>query len=300
MSDSEQPIVTSNETPAAPAAEKPVVTSSIQQDTTDDSDEQDDTEDSAASDGNDAPARRQNKGVGKRINELTREKYEALRDSEQRARENEELRRELEALRNPQQRKAQSAQAATPDKPTLEAFDFDQEAYAEALTDWKVSAKLAERDKKEADSKAQQTAAEKATAFKTREAAFAADNPDYYDVAYTAPINYSEAMLGAIQESDEAPAIAYHLATHLDEAADISRMSPFAAAKAIGRIEAQLSAPAGHETPPRRPPNTVTKAPAPVATLRPAAPIRKALEDMPMDEYAAERNRQRKAAGLIR
>ncbi len=295
---SEQPIVTSSEQEAAPVAEKPVVTTSVQEvrPADDDDDEQDDTGDTATSDGDDAPAPRRNKGAKARINELTREKYEALRDVEQ-------LRRENEALRNPQQQRqpqqARPAQADSPDKPTLAGHDFDQEAYSEALADWKVEQKFAEWEDRANQAKAQKTAQEKAAAFKGREAAFAADNPDYYDIAYTAPIDYSEAMLGAIQESDDAPAIAYYLAQHLDEAADIAQMSHFAAVKAIDRIEARLSAPIASTYVPR-PPSSVTKAPAPVATLRPAAPIKKSLEDMPMDEYAQERNRQRKAAGLTR
>jgi len=156
--------------PAPPAA--PVV---------EDDDGEEDTEATAAPDRDDAPAPRQKKDVGKRINELTREKYEALREAE-------ELRRENEALRNPQSRQPQQAkpaQADTPDKPTLEAFDFDQEAYSEALADWKVEQKFAEREKAAEQQKAQKTAQEQLRKFKEREAAFSVEHPDYMDVAYT-------------------------------------------------------------------------------------------------------------------
>ena len=275
----EQPVVTSS-TPddnAAPAEKPDPATEEVEEQ--EEPEEQEETEESAPSDGDDAPAPRQNKGVGKRINELTREKYEALREAEQ-------LRRELEAVRNPQQPPAQAA-----DRPTLEQFDFDQERYLEALTDYRITQK--ENEAKQAQ--AREAAQQQAVTFKERESAFVAEHPDYYDVAYTAPINYSEAMLEAIRESDVAPAIAYHLAQNLDTAAEISRMSPFGAAKAIGRIEAQLSAPASPSQP-----RTVPKAPAPVATLRPAATIKKDLESLSMEDYAAERNRQRKAQGLIR
>lgn len=259
-----------------------------------DTDEQnEESEDSADSDGKDAPARPKKKqGAGSRINELTREKYDAIREADA-------LRRELETLRTPQARTdtgAKPAQAADNEgKPTLEDFDYDPDAYYTALAKWQVDAELANREQKAEQRKAQETAAERAQSFKDRESAFAAEHPDYYDVAYTAPINYSEAMLEAIRESDDAPAIAYHLAQNLDDAAEISRMSPFAAAKAIGRLEAQLSAPVERPGPPK----SVTKAPAPVATLRPSAPIRKDLAELPMDDYVAERNRQRKAKGLL-
>ncbi len=256
-------------------------------------DDQNDTEESANSDGNDAPARPKKKhGLQERIDEMTREKYDAIREADS-------LRRELDALRNPQARtdEAKPTQAATTeDRPKLEDFDYDPEAFYDALAKWRVDAELASRESKAEQRKQQETAAERAQSFKDRESAFAAEHADYYDVAYTAPVNYSEAMLEAIRDSDVAPAIAYHLANNLEDAAEISRMSPLGAAKAIGRIEAQLSAPAE-----RRPvqPKSVTKASAPVATLRPSAPLRKDLAELPMDDYVAERNRQRKAKGLL-
>lgn len=256
------------ETPAAPVVE--------------DDDDAEEPEASAAPDGTDAPAPRKNKGVGKRINELTREKHEALRRAEY-----------AEQLLQQQQRlQQQPAQAAKPEgRPTLESFDFDQEAYADALTDWKVEQKLAEREKVAEQTRAQKVAQEQVKSFKDREAAFAAAHPDYYDVAYTAPINYSEAMLEAIRESDEAPAIAYHLANHLDQAADIAAMTPFAAAKAIGRLEAQLAAPASPAV--TSPPRTVTRAPPVAPTIQGTGIAHKPLDAMTVDDHRAAVRAQR-------
>lgn len=250
---------------------------------------QNDTEDSAATERDDDPARSKKKqSAGSRINELTREKYDAIR-------ERDAMRQELEALRNPKAADTTNAQAArTEAKPTLEDFDYDPDAYYTALAKWQVDAELASREQKAQQRKQQESAAEKAKAFKDREAAFAAKNPDYYDKAYTAPIQYSEAMLEAIQDSDQAPAIAYHLANNLDDANAISRMSPLAAAKAIGRIEAQLSAPAVARTPQ---PKTVTNAPAPVTTLTGSPTVKKSHADMSMREYDEQRRKERAARG---
>lgn len=64
------------------------------------------------------------------------------------------------------------------------------------------------------------------TTHKDREATFAESQPDYYDKAYTAPINYSPAMLDFISTSDKGPEIAYYLADHLDEAKAIEAQPP--------------------------------------------------------------------------
>ena len=51
----------------------------------------------------------------------------------------------------------------------------------------------------------------------------------------------SETMADAIQDSDAGPALAYHLASHPDEAARIAALSPLGQVRALGRIEAGLA-----------------------------------------------------------
>ncbi len=132
--------------------------------------------------------------------------------------------------------------------------------------------------------------------FQAQIAELEQEQPGAWDEATSAPIATTPALLEALHESPKGARIAHYLATHLDEAAAIARLSPLATAREIGRLEAQLSTPVVERP---GPPKTVTKAPAPVSTLRPAAQIKKDLGEMDMGEYIAERNRQRKAAGLI-
>lgn len=237
---------------------------------------------SAASEGNDAPdGARKNKGVGKRINELTREKYEYLR----RAEAAERRLQEVEQGRAPAQPPANGASTSDDGRPTREQFDFDEDAYIEALTDWKV--------KKAVGDTAQKTAGEaKAKVVEERIAKFAEANPEAWHEAITAPVTYTETMLAAVAESDVMPQIGVYLAQHLDEAHAISQKSPVEQIKAIARIEdgirAQSSAPAAAATTARvEPPKKLTNTPPPPKTLQGAAPAEKSLDDMSTEERIA-------------
>lgn len=272
----------------AAQAAQPEVAEAEQAEVAEDADEQNEPEAEAAPDGKDAPAPPKPKGVGKRIDELTRDKYDAIRRAEMAEQRLYALEQERIARQTPQ------TQAIPQGKPTLEAFGYDQEAYTEALTDWKVQERFQALQAQQQQAQQQQKVVETLTKFQERVASV---DPDEWQWAVEANPPTSPVMLEVIAESEVGPQLGIYLAKHPDEAAAIARMPPAAAARSLGRIEERLSAPVA---PNPVPPKTVTKAPAPVSTLRPAAPIKKDLGDMDMDEYIAERTRQRKAAGLIR
>lgn len=246
-----------------------------------------DSGDSAASDGNGAPAQRQNKGVGKRINELTREKYEAIRRAEAAERRAQELENQRQGGQS------NSTTTQTEGKPKLADFNFDQEAYLDALADWRVSQKLSERDTESQARQKQAQEQERQQQFQERLVKFDSENPGKWEAATKAPINFTEAMLEVVATSDVGPQIAVYLSENLDRADEISRMSPYAAAAALGRIEVSLSAPKPN-TPPA-PPKTVSKAPPPVPNLSGASAVRKDLASMDVTDHLeavrAKRNR---------
>lgn len=231
-------------------------------------DEPDDSGDTATSDGEGAPAQRQNKGVGKRINELTREKYEAIR----RAEAAERRLQEVEQAKP----KPQAQQADTEGRPKLEDFDYDTEAHAEAVADWKVRKVLAEERSTAARKQAEES-------FQSR---LKNVDPDEWQAAVTAPVNYTPAMLEVIKDAEMGPQVAIYLAKHLDEADQISRMSDFHAAAALGRIEAKLSAPASAAPP--SPPRSVTRAPAPAPTVQGTAVAKKSAADKSVGDFIAD------------
>ncbi|ATS39256.1 MULTISPECIES: hypothetical protein [Xanthomonas] len=251
--------------------------------TVDDDQQIDDTDDSgesAASDGNDAPAQRQNKGVGKRINELTREKYEALR----RAEAAERRAQELEQQGQPHATGKDPVQSDS--RPTLDQFNYDQDAYLEALTDWRVSQRLNERDSQQQVQQKRHQEQERQREFQGRLASFEAENPGKWEAATKAPINFTEPMLEVIASSEVGPSIAVYLAENLDRADEISRMTPYAQAAALGRIEASVSAPKPPQIPPH--PKTVTKAPAVVPTIHGTAVAKKDAASMTFEDHVAK------------
>lgn len=252
-------------------------------------DQSDDSGDSAASDGEGAPAQRQNKGVGKRINELTREKYEAIR----RAEAAEQRAKELEEKGQPNAGNRGAKTDAQEGKPTLADHDFDQEAYMDALADWRVSQRLAERDSKEQSRQKQSQEQEQIQQFHGRLSEFQAANPGKWEAATQAPINFTPPMLEVIATSDVGPHIAVYLAENLDRADEISRMTPFAAAAALGRLEASMGAAKPAATPPK--PTSVTKAPPPPSTVGGGSTVRKDLASMEVADHLeavrAKRNR---------
>ncbi len=246
-----------------------------------------DTEESAGSDRDDAPAqphRKKKPGVHERIKELTTEKYEERRLREAAERELKELRQKLDQPAQPRKEEGEK---------TLEDFAWDTAAYGRYLRE-QAREEAVRAAKEYQEQQEQQRETQKAAdAFKSRLDAFEAQNPGAWESAIRAPINYTEAMLEVVKSSDHGPAIAHYLAQNLDQADSISRMTPYAAAAALGRIESAISAPPSQ--PQAKP---VTRAPAPVTTLSGAPAVKKPYDEMSMREYDEARRKERAAKGL--
>lgn len=252
-----------------PVQEAPVVAQEVESE--DDGDEAEHTEEAATSDGGDAPARPKNKGVGKRINELTREKHDALRERDY-WKEQAEI-AQKGGKPDDQQPQAQAAkQVKAEGRPKLEDFDFDVESHAEAVAEWKFQQLEAQRE-------AKRQAETRLTTLREKEAAFEAEHPDYRELVYAPGVPITQDMAQAMLGTDNAPAVAYHLATHLDEAAAIAKLPPMQQAIAIGRIDAQLSAKPAPPPPPPALPKKTTNAPPPPKTVTGAGSPQKDVDD---------------------
>lgn len=239
--------------------------------------EADTNEESATSD--DAPERK-NKGVGKRINELTREKYEAIRKAEA-----------LEArLREVEAAKAeQAASQPTRAKPTLESCNYDPEAFAEAVAEWKIEQTFAAREAKAREYQQRTAAEEKAAKFSAKVQELEAISPGAWQRAITAPLNPTPAMLEVIQDSDVGPHIGVWLADNLDEAEALRHMSPLRAAARLGQIEAQIRAGLSKRQ------TKTTSAPPPASKVSGSAPVSVDPSKMTMAEYVAWRDKSSKS-----
>ena len=84
---------------------------------------------------------------------------------------------------------------------------------------------------------------------------------DFEQVAYNPKLTITGVMAETIQSSDVGPEIAYYLGSNPKDADRISKLSPLAQAKEIGKIEAKLAS----DPPVRR----TTSAPAPISPVTP-------------------------------
>jgi hypothetical protein len=204
------------------------------------------------------------RGVQKRLDELTREKYE-----ERRRAERAEALAERNAAMLEQMLRQQSqpqGNAGPPDPDEYSAGRFDPQ-YIEALTDYK--ARQAAQGFMEQQRQAQERQAQEAKAEQTRatiqrqEREFAKRFPDYNEtrafLLADERIASHQGIGAAIMDSDNAPGLLYHLGKNPDLAYRIADMDPVRAARELGRIEEQLSKPAA--------PKPVSQAPAPVGSM---------------------------------
>lgn len=203
------------------------------------------------------------KGVQKRIDEITREKYEERRERQAALARAEKLERELEQLRATQQQRQPEPQAqrndGPPDPNQYPAGRFDPD-YLEALTEFRIEQRFQAQI-------AQTEQAKQAATIKQKEAEFRAIHPDYdsaRDFILSDPILATHPGIGqAVIHSDSPADVIYYLGTHPEEAYQLARLDPFAAAMRIGAISASLKQPA----PPVTPAKPVSNAPAPISPI---------------------------------
>ncbi|PWT71031.1 MAG: hypothetical protein C5B60_11435 [Chloroflexi bacterium] len=202
----------------------------------------------------------------RRIDRLTRE-------NESWKQQNEYLRQQLATAQQPRppQPAAQAPPtppkpAEAPGKPKLQDFQT-LEAYQEALTDWKLDQREAQR-KAEAEMAAARDAEQKLqTAWSSSETTARTAHPDYDEVIQSVAAPAGPGVLAARQAmlEDEAGAeILYYLGTHSEELQRIAAMQPVSAIREIGKLSAMLApSPAAERSKPR----TVSSAPRPPAPL---------------------------------
>lgn len=202
-------------------------------------------------------------GFQKRINELTRAKYEQQRRADA-----------AEARIAEYETKAKQTQApAESDKrKTLADFDYDDVKYEDYLESRvTASAKKAVVEavtEREQTKQRETTTAQRRQKWQERSKEFSKDHPDFEAVVFGAEYLFtSDAVAELIADSEIGPQLAYHLAQNPDEERRISQLSAAAAGREIGKLEAKLTPAAETKADPdasaQPPEKRVTKAPAP-------------------------------------
>jgi hypothetical protein len=171
-------------------------------------------------------ASRKQKGIQKRIDELTK----ARREAERRA---DYLQEQL----------ARSAKPSVDigEKPTLESCDYDQEVYLEKLADYKLQERLANSETSRAERERSAAEQQEVVAFKSRESSVRAEYPDYDQVVYAPTTPISDTMAGAIRKDENGAVVAYFLGKNPDVAYRITQLSPQDQYNAIGDLSDRIA-----------------------------------------------------------
>lgn len=211
------------------------------------------------------------KGVQKRIDRLTRDKYR--------------LQAELDVARR-QTPQAEPKQKPTDGEPKADQFRSYEE-YLEARAEWKAEQRVEKRLgelRDTAQRQAGQAEHEKLQAqWEKRVGEALTTYDDFEEVALSPEVPISEPMMAAILRSPKGADVAYHLGKNIDLAAQIAGLDPISAAIRIGEIAATLSRPT-----PKKP----TGAPPPINPVGGRATTTKDPANMTDKEFAEWRREQ--------
>lgn len=218
------------------------------------------------------------KGVQKRIDRLTREKYR--------------LQAQLDVMQSQRAQPEQQRQPAPQAEgaPTPDKFSSYEE-YLEAKAEWKAEQKVAEVLRKQQESTQQQTAQAEHTKLqrtwekRVQDAMSVYD--DFEDVALSPDVPVTQAMMQSILRAEKGADVAYFLGKNPEVAQQLSQLDPVSVAIRIGEIAATVARPAAKKT---------TNAPPPITPIgsRAGGP-QKDPDKMSVEEWTRWRNDQIKA-----
>lgn len=217
-------------------------------------------------------------GFQRKIDRLTREKYE--REARIEALERQLAERSAGKAAEPE---TKQTPAGKPDADSFTSYD----EYLVALTDWRVAVREAQREERDAKVRAETEQREKAVTWRQRVDSFASEHADFHDVVSDSDVEISVVLQEAIATSEHGPAVAYHLARHPEEARRITALSPVAQVRELGKLEARF------EKAPETPKTRATQAPKPPTPVSGAAKAAPRIDgDIPYEVYEQLRKAQ--------
>ena len=204
---------------------------------------------------------KQNPKLEKRFSELTKQREQAKQEAakEREARENLEVR-----LREYEQKATPIVAEPLGQEPQPSQFQ-DAFEYAKALSEWNVEKVLAERDRAEADRRANEERNKVISAWTQKVEAAKAKMPDFEEMVASADVAVNDAIRDAIVESDVGPEVLYHLAQDTEYARKLAAMPVAKALKEIGKLEARFEA---KDEPEVKPVARQSNAPSPIRPLK--------------------------------
>ena len=208
--------------------------------------------------------KKSNPKLEKRFSELTKQREEARKEAQREREQRESLENRLKELEERATPRPVEIQENV--KPQPHQFN-DAFEYAEALAEWSTEQALINRDKQEAERRAQEERNKVIDGWNKRLNDAKADLPDFDDMVASSDVVVSDHIRDAILESDVGPQILYHLAENPDLADKLNSGSPISALRQIGRLEAQFErkeAPVAES----KPSVARSKAPAPINPIK--------------------------------
>ena len=208
--------------------------------------------------------KKSNPKLEKRFSELTKQREEARKEAQREREQRESLENRLKELEERATPRPVEIQENV--KPQPHQFN-DAFEYAEALAEWSTEQALINRDKQEAERRAQEERNKVLDSWNKRLNDAKADLPDFDDMVASSDVVVSDHIRDAILESDVGPQILYHLAENPDLADKLNSGSPISALRQIGRLEAQFErkeAPVAES----KPSVARSKAPAPINPIK--------------------------------
>ena len=203
-------------------------------------------------------------GVKKRIDKVTRQKYEAIAEANR-------LRAELEQLR--------AQFAPKQEAPDISQFDT-MDDYVEALVEYKYQNNMLSQQEKYAERAREQRVAREWTDKVEKVRAVAPDFDEAF--ANVAEITFAQSTLDAVAGHEKGAEIAYLLGKDPVKAYQIASLPPMQQLMAIGEIAAKTNLTR---------PKTVTNAPPPVKPVSGKSSIVDP-NSLSMKEWVAYRNKQ--------
>lgn len=204
--------------------------------------------------------RKQNPKLEKRFSEITKQREEARQEAQRERQARVDLEQRLAALE--QQRQPQASYVDQEPQPSQFADAFE---YAKALAEFSTEKALAERDRQVAQAREQEAQQKIIQSWAQKVQDAKAELPDFDDLVASSDVVVNNAVRDAILESDVGPRILYHLAENNDLAKKIASLSPNAALREIGKLEARFEVkPETKQTAPV----VRSKAPAPIQPIR--------------------------------
>ena len=226
------------------------------------------------------------KDAQSRIAHVTWEREEARRQAAAERESRERLERELEAYRQGKLagEPAEPYRAPTPatdGRPSEDAVGTTYQTYAdyvEAVADWKVEQRFKAQQERVQQAEGERAHQTQRSAHHERMATWRASNPtqaaEFDDLTKTPSPDLSPAMVSAILDSTQGPALLHFLASHPEECLQLmveAKDLPLSAAQWVRRVlESKVTAPAA----PSGPAPAVTRSPVP-APIQPvgASPV---------------------------